>query len=123
LEIKTTKGFTILPINNLIDYLNIYNQNEYQIKKVIQKNDKIYVLVSLAFTVCGAIKTRGSGCGGHDVFLRLSGFELLPILYHCLSCFSMSFSVTPFLPSHSFRFLPFDATYGHRPCRIGQSSR
>ncbi len=71
LEIKTSKGNVILPFTSMSDYINKYNQNEYRLIKIIEKNNKTYVLISLSFTVCGAIKTRGQGCGGHNVFLRL----------------------------------------------------
>lgn len=67
LEVITSKGLTILPFNSL----GIYNQSEFEILKVIEKSQKTYVLATLAFTTCGALKVRGSGCGGHEVYFRL----------------------------------------------------
>jgi len=70
LEVITSRGLTILPFNSL----STYNQNNFEILKVIEKGSKTYVLTKLAFPTCSAIKARGSGCGGQDVYLRL--FEI-----------------------------------------------
>lgn len=67
LRIKASDGYVILPNY----HINKFNQNKYDVIKIIERSNKTYVLTKLHLTTCGALKGRGSGCGGHDQILRL----------------------------------------------------
>jgi len=67
IQIKTSKGNILLPIN----HINKFNQNEYKILKVIEKEDVTFVLMRLNLTNCSVLKARGSGCGDIQKYLRL----------------------------------------------------
>ncbi|MGB3545492.1 MAG: hypothetical protein WBA17_00845 [Saprospiraceae bacterium] len=67
LEVSTPWGKRLLPTG----HHNQYNQNHYKLIRTAEQGGKMYVLVQFDLTVCGAVKSRGQGCGGHYQYLRL----------------------------------------------------
>jgi hypothetical protein len=67
LYVSTPKGIFTLPI----DHENKFNQNEFEVIKVKEYEDKTFVLLKLNLTHCSALNCRGHGCGGTNLYLRL----------------------------------------------------
>ena len=67
LYVSTPKGRYTLPI----DHRNKFNQNEFEVIKVEEYEDKTFVLLKLNLTHCSALNCRGRGCGGTNLYLRL----------------------------------------------------
>lgn len=67
LSITSSKGVFSLPVN----HENKYNQNIFEQIKVIESNDKNYVVCKLSLTHCYQLNCRGTSCGDYNVYIRL----------------------------------------------------